>query len=250
MNPDLLHDIRAGHCVRTVYVTAGDAGEGQFYWLGRQQGSEAAYATMLNIADHWSQRIIKLSGTSYATVVSPMDDPKISLVFLNLPDGGLYGDGFSASRGESLAKLESGRIPKVQTVDHESSYTAAQLTETLETLLRTYQPAEIRTQAPDNQSDLYPDHSDHLAVGRVTRQAYERYETDQYENEVTIPIRYYVGYPIHGWEANVSGLDLDQKQAAFLAYAKHDGGVCHSATECSSDGSVYGAYLVRQYQER
>jgi hypothetical protein len=59
MNPDLLHDISAGHCIRTIYITAGDAGSGQLYWLSRQQGSEAAYSSMIGSHDIWIERIIE-----------------------------------------------------------------------------------------------------------------------------------------------------------------------------------------------
>jgi hypothetical protein len=46
--------------------------------------------------------------------------------------------------------------------------------------------------------------------------------------------------------ANVEGADLDQKSAAFFAYAAYDGGACHSQDQCDAL-SNYGAYLRRQY---
>jgi hypothetical protein len=49
MNPDLIHSLRAGDCVRSIYLTAGDSGGGRLYWLGREEGSKAAYAQMLGI---------------------------------------------------------------------------------------------------------------------------------------------------------------------------------------------------------
>lgn len=54
LSPDLLHDIQAGRCVRTVYLTAGDAGRGERYWLGREDGVRAAYAQMAGVADRWT----------------------------------------------------------------------------------------------------------------------------------------------------------------------------------------------------
>src|SRR5262245_7566617 len=36
LSPDILHAIQAGDtCVRTVYLTAGDAGNDESYWSGR-----------------------------------------------------------------------------------------------------------------------------------------------------------------------------------------------------------------------
>lgn len=43
MTPDVLHDLHDGKCVRTVYLTAGDAGGDKYYWLSRELGSEAAF---------------------------------------------------------------------------------------------------------------------------------------------------------------------------------------------------------------
>ena len=44
MNPDIASNIEAGGCVRLVYLTASDAGEGDGYMLGRERGVRAAYA--------------------------------------------------------------------------------------------------------------------------------------------------------------------------------------------------------------
>src|SRR5579862_2763584 len=33
MNPDTQKDINEGHCIRTIYITAGDSGAGSYYWL-------------------------------------------------------------------------------------------------------------------------------------------------------------------------------------------------------------------------
>ncbi|HVO86429.1 MAG TPA: PIG-L family deacetylase [Candidatus Binatia bacterium] len=246
MSPDVLHDIKDGHCVRTVYITAGDAGHDQFYWLGREQGSEAAYSAMLGTDDIWIERIVKLAENQYITVANPRGDANVSLIFMHLPDGNLNGQGFPSSHFQSLAKLESGAITQFQSVDGQSVYTSAQLTDALTMLMHAYQPAEIRTQA-NYVSQKYPDHSDHMAVGRDVKQAYVQYEIQQYENQVTIPLKFYIGYPIHERPANVTGDDLTQKELTFVAYSKFDGGVCQSLQRCLAD-PAYGAYLVRQYQ--
>src|SRR4051812_43618475 len=46
LSPDLVHAVQGGWCVRTVVVTAGDAGRGAAYWQNREQGPKAAYAQM------------------------------------------------------------------------------------------------------------------------------------------------------------------------------------------------------------
>jgi LmbE family N-acetylglucosaminyl deacetylase len=246
MNPDLLHDITAGHCVRTVYVTAGDAGAGRFYWLSREQGSEAAYSNMIGTKDLWIQRIVRLAGNEFVTVDTPRDNAKVSLVFMHLPDGNLKGEGFSASHNESLARLEAKKISLLHAVDGQSVYSSTQLTSALSSLMFVYQPSEIRTQA-NFVSSIYPDHSDHMTVGRYTQLAYTQYEKQQYEGLVTIPLQYYIGYPVHQLAANVSGADLQAKESAFLAYAGFDGNVCRTAQQCRQT-PTYEAYLTRQYK--
>jgi len=115
-------------------------------------------------------------------------------------------------------------------------------------LMSLYQPTSIRTQAIDVGSN-YHDHSDHVSVGNFAKQAYKNYELKQFGDQVKIPIVFYVGYPTHELEANVSGDELAQKQAAFLAYAKYDGSVCSSLEECLQT-PTYGSYLSRQYQNQ
>jgi LmbE family N-acetylglucosaminyl deacetylase len=246
MNPDLIHDIRAGHCIRTIYLTAGDAGSSQLYWLGRERGSENAYSTMLGTKQTWIERQIRVADNQYVTIANPMGNKRISLIFMHLPDGNIKGQGFAASQFQNLAKLESGKIPQIHTVYSGSSYTLPQLTNTLVQLMLTYQPTEIRTQSsiPGHQ---YPDHSDHMAVGRIAESAHQQYEQQQYEGYVKIPVRHYMGYPTHEQPADITGEDLAAKQAAFFAYAQFDKAVCDNAIACANN-PAYGAYLPRQRQ--
>ncbi|MET0779332.1 MAG: PIG-L family deacetylase [Candidatus Saccharimonadales bacterium] len=245
MNPDTLRSIRAGECVRTVYVTSGDAGAGKYYWVGREQGSEAAYSKMLGTDDIWIERLVKLSSGQFVTVANPRANSRVSLVFMHLPDGNLHGEGFGSSQHESLERLEGGHIQTVHAIDHQSTYTADDLTNTLNILIRTYQPSQIRTQA-NLASYMNADHSDHMVVGRFTQQAYNIYLQQQFGGQPLIPLSFYVGYPIRGMQANLAGQDLKDKEDAFFAYAKFDDGVCDSEQMCMY-GTNYGAYLTRQY---
>ncbi|HSX53092.1 MAG TPA: PIG-L family deacetylase [Patescibacteria group bacterium] len=247
INPDTLHSINAGDCVRTVYITAGDAGTGELYWLGRERGSEVAYSQMAHADSIWVQRIVKLADNQFITVANPRGNSKISLIFMHLPDGNVKGQGFQGSHNESLANLEAGKVRIIHAVDGQSSYSSEQLINGLKTLMFTYQPTEIRTQNPVNASTQYPDHSDHMAVGRYVQRTYKEYEKQQYDNNVTIPLHFYIGYPIHQMPVNVFGADLAAKEAAWYAYSKFDGSVCQTIAQCSAN-PAYGAYLPRQYQ--
>ena len=64
LSPDLLHAIQAGRSVRTVFLTAGDAGNDTAYWTGREAGMQAAYAQMCGVANTWTQTDAGIAGTS------------------------------------------------------------------------------------------------------------------------------------------------------------------------------------------
>lgn len=245
MNPDLAHDIAEGHCVRTVYVTAGDAGHGTFYWLDRMRGSEAAYNKLLGSDAIWVERLVSLGKKQVVTIANPRNDAKIALIFMYLPDGNLKGQGFAADHNQSLARLEAGSIPTISSVYGGSIYTSHDIVTDLATLMHVYRPAEIRTQSGIAGS-LFVDHSDHMAVGRFATKAYNQYEQTQFEGKVQLPVTYYRGYSGHELTPNVAGQDLAKKEAAFLAYTRFDGGACRGMIQCVHD-QAYGAYLTRQY---
>jgi LmbE family N-acetylglucosaminyl deacetylase len=248
LSPDLLHDIQSKDCVRTVYLTAGDAGGDKFYWLSRQLGAEAAYSTMLGIKNVWNQQTLILAPGEYVTVATPRDNMQVSLIFMNLPDGNLLGQGFPSYGRQSLMKLHEGAIPDMRTVDGESIYTSDQLVSALALLMDTYQPAEVHTQA-DAVASQFPDHSDHTAAGKFAALATAQYDQQHFGNSVSIPVKRYIGYPVHGFDNNVDGTDLTQKEDAFFAYGQYDGGACHTMVTCSQGTSVYQFYLPRQYQQ-
>lgn len=247
MSPDLLHSIMTGDCVRTIYVTAGDAGIGKLYWLGREQGAEAAYSQMTAENDNiWVERIVRLANNSYVTIATPTTNYKVSLIFMHLPDGNLRGQGFKVDGNESLARLAANRISVMHSVDRQSFYTSDQLTGTLVALMSVYKPAEIRTLA-NYPGYNYPDHSDHITTSFYAKRAYRRYLSQLAANQTVPPIEFYVGYPVRGRPPNVFDPDLQQKEAAFLTYARSDGAVCNSVRDCSTN-PVFKAYLSRQYQ--
>ncbi|HZP55173.1 MAG TPA: PIG-L family deacetylase, partial [Candidatus Saccharimonadales bacterium] len=248
LSPDLIHDIQAEHCIRTIYLTAGDGGNDQFYWLSRQRGSQAAYAEMIGLKNTtWVDRIVKLDNHQFITISNPKGNSKISLIFMHLPDGNLKGQGFSAQNYESLAKLDAHQISTIKSVDSQSFYSSEELISALKSFMHLYQPSEIRTQA-NSQGAVFTDHSDHRAVGRYVNQAYQQYETEQYENKTSIPISFYLSYPGRERPENIFDGDLVSKMEAFATYGKFDGAVCSSVELCTTN-QIYNAYLRREYIE-
>ncbi|MGA2009157.1 MAG: PIG-L family deacetylase [Solirubrobacteraceae bacterium] len=237
MNPDLLHDIRAGRCVRTVFVTAGDHGYGQGYWTARELGAEAAYASMAGVADAWTQSELTISGHPMP-VMTLTADPDVSLIFMRLPDGNLDGSGFAADGNQSLQKLYTGAIAQITAVDGSSSYTKAGLTSVLTSLMEAFGPDRIDTQ--DFVGSFGDgDHSDHHAVAYFVRDAHRAYAT------VTHTLVGYLDYASAGQPADVTGTDFTAKLAAWLAYAAHDPLVCQTAAQCQPTSTW--AWLSAEY---
>jgi L,D-peptidoglycan transpeptidase YkuD (ErfK/YbiS/YcfS/YnhG family)/LmbE family N-acetylglucosaminyl deacetylase len=236
MSPDVIHEIRAGRCVRTVYVTAGDDNLSESYWRGREAGVQAAYAVMAGVRDSWTTSDAGLPGRS-VPVVTLTDAPRVSLEFLRVPDGFPGGAGGSVHGHESLQKLWQRTIAVVHPVDGGAGYTKQGLLDTLTTIMNGLQPDRIFAL-----DDLNPygsgDHSDHTNTAFFTRAAAWRY---------TRPHTYlaFRGYKVNDSPANVSGADLAVKKSAFYEYATHDPNVCASDQACVGRG--YAGYLPRRY---
>lgn len=238
MNPDLQRAITARKCIMSVYLTSGDAGSGTGYSVSRQIGAETAYARMYGLASVWNSGQVHYNGKRI-TQATLQSAPHLKLLFLNLPDGNVHGEGFAAHNDDSLAKLRTAAIASIASIDGTASYTDAELTAVLQTIMQQYHPTEVRTQ---NYSDniLDGDHSDHHAAGHYAAVAFENYMGNA-------TLKSYIGYPGAELSENVVGADLAAKQAAFFAYGGFDGAVCNSIASCNDGSVVYGSYLVRQY---
>ena len=211
LNPDILRDIQAGRCVRTVYTTAGDAGGEN--WPGRELGAEAAYAQMAGVANQWTTSDADVAGhpIRLRTLVAA---PHISLVFLRLPDGLNDGSGSTRFGNQSIQRLRDGALAAIDAIDGSTTYTRAQLTASLAALMAGFTPTTVRTQdylfgAGDN--------SDHVTTGLFVADADPAYSSPH-------TLTFYLGYGTHDRPQNLFGDDLTEKQAAFLAYGQVAGG--------------------------
>lgn len=237
MNPDIQADIQGGRCVRTVYVTAGDAGQPSEYWMGRERGAKAAYSAMYRVENIWRDEQHLLDGRLVA--VSYLQNvPEVSLLFLRLPDGNVDGGGFAASGGESLHRLLSGELGIIHTVtEHKIVYSRGEIIEALAAVMQTDRPEYIRSQSPEGHAE--GDHTDHAAVGTLVAAAAATHRG-------LYTLSAYAGYPNRLLEPNLTPEQFGDKQAVFLAYALHDGAVCQTAEDCAAT-VTYGNYLSRQY---
>lgn len=86
LSPDLLHSIGAHACVKTIYLTADDAGHGVARMRDKEAGARAAYAWLATSQDTWSETI------DDQVARWELSGGLVQIVGLRLPDGG-YGAG-------------------------------------------------------------------------------------------------------------------------------------------------------------
>jgi LmbE family N-acetylglucosaminyl deacetylase len=236
LSPDLIHDIQANRCVRTVFVTAGDAGRDATYWGGRENGAKAAYAQMAGVANTWSTADAGIAGRTIP-VATLVGKPTVSLAFMRLPDGYPGGTGHPDTGWQSLQKLWLDNVSMTSLGSGWSTYTRAGLIDTLAALMSAYQPTEVNTQ--DHAGSFGDgDHSDHHATAYFAQAAEQAYAGSP-------AFVGYHDYKIKDLDPNLAPADITAKQNAFFTYGAYDDGAC-SSLPC--DNYDYPKFLERQYK--
>ncbi len=245
LSPALMHELNSGRCMRTVFLTAGDDGEPQSYWAAREEGVEAAYAEMAGVVDSWTTGTITAAG--HVLVLRTLTaEPRLSVVFMRLPDGGFpFGTGSERYGDQSLMKLWNSAHPcggceseaTITADDDSATYDYAELVASLASLMTGYGPRQVFTQ---NFSTTFfaGEHPDHVATGLFTQAAATQYAGAH-------RLTGYLGYNTESRAANVTGEDLARKSAAFYAYGAHDIETCTSQVTCA--GTEYEVWLALQY---
>ncbi|RLL96552.1 hypothetical protein CFD26_105539 [Aspergillus turcosus] len=231
-SPTLLHEVQSGLSVRTIFLTAGDAGQGADYWTSRQEGSKAAYAQMSGVANSWTQSDAGIPGFDIPMFTLDQN-PGVTLVFLQLPDGNQGGEGFGSG---SLQQLWQGDIDSLTSWGG-SSYTKDDLVNVLRQLGDDLGYSHINTQDFVNGYGD-GDHSDHHTTGYFVNEAFGDCASDA-------SITAYMGYPVTSQPANINAATLGQKKAAFYTYGGYDRNTCHSDQTCS--GRQEELWLQREY---
>jgi LmbE family N-acetylglucosaminyl deacetylase len=235
LSPDLIRSIRGGAQVRTVFVTAGDAGRAAAYWQGRLQGIRAAYAQLAGVPSGWTASGSGLPGVDVEVLAA---QPLVSMVFLKLPDGG-PGNGYRRYGNASLPKLWRGTLAAITAVDGSARYTRGDLVDALGTLMTGFGPDVVRTQ------DFVGrfgdgDHNDHHATAYLSRAASRGYRTAH-------RLVAYQDYATEHRAPDVPADLLAVKRAAFATYSRQDVGVFTRDTPSAGYQPSFAAWLSRQY---
>jgi len=246
MNPGIADDLQAGECVSTVFLTGGDAGAGQDRATARERGVMAAYDDLMGRETTWHEVRVVLGSGVEASVWTPDGDDRVSLTFLDLPDGNTGGQGFAATHHETLPRLLAGDLPELHPVDGAPAVTRTALVSALEEIVTLLEPDHVVTSIPEGapgavDDPTRPDHPDHRAAGAVTREALldVGFDLDR--------VDFLVGYPSYDLPVNLGGDELVDKVLAFRRYAQYDEtSYCADYTSCLHHGRL-GQWLQRHY---
>lgn len=245
MNPDIADTIALGGCVRVVYLTASDRGEGEGYMAGRERGVQAAYAHIAQAPDHWVATTIVVNHYDIAQF-SLAARPRLELWHLRLKDPWL-GPGWGSLTPLSQAEAFDGKTaetlgPKTQT------YTRTTLVKTLADIIRSYQPTTVRY-LDDTISVPYTQlcwrcaghsHPDHIASAKLVQDALRAVSG----NRAAVG---YLDYPSQERAANLGGLEIAGKTRAFQHYAWHDYRYCAGPQGCKEPLGPAALWVQRTY---
>ena len=241
-NPTLLQALDRGWRARSFFFTASDAGAGMSEYVdGRERGIRAAYDVMRGATGPWSDRSVTLRSGLTVTVTRPDGDDRISLSFLRLPDGGLRGGGYAKTGWESLAKLESGELTSIRTLDTGQAVTLDLLSRTIAELVAGYDPTSVISHHPGFADAAGDDHPDHQSVGRIVTAAVDAGLID------ADLAQYAIGYPGARHPANIDPALLGRKLEVFAAYGAHDPVVTRDAVDDYLHVRGFGEWLQREY---
>ncbi|MBD8478254.1 PIG-L family deacetylase [Microbacterium sp. CFBP 8794] len=240
-NPAISDAISAGDCVRTVFLTAGDAGKGQGYTSSRELGILRAYNSMRGVSGLWDTDEIVLDTGMHVTRLTPQNDPRLSVVFVRLPDGNITDGGFASTGHATLSKLLDGTIPTLSPTDGGPDVTLAQLSDSLIELAEAWQPSTVLTHIPRGSAFAPGDHPDHSVTGTLVRDALGSLPA------VAPGIRYLVGYPSEKLPRNLDGEQLDAKIETYRVYTQQDEVIrCADRSACLGTRR-FGEWLQRSY---
>ncbi|WP_251008705.1 PIG-L family deacetylase [Curtobacterium sp. ISL-83] len=235
----LRQHVAAGHTLRSVVLTAGDAGRTSSYWRPREVGLQESYASIAGVASRWSTSTVTVAGRTLR-VDTLETDPRISIVFLQLPDGNMDGSGFWRTRRRSLQRLYDGSLDRIRTVrgaDHPGTFTVEELRTVLAGLVDAFAPTALLTL--DHVGSYGDgDHSDHHTVAYLADEARRGYAGQH-------SFTGHVGYPIAGRPVNLSSEQVEEKSAAFFTYAAFDRETCSTPESCAVRPE--GSWLRREY---
>ena len=230
MEPQLIAALEAGS-LTTVYVTTGDPIKGDRHAQHQFHSTMVAYGLAAG-SSNWDCGYIALAGVPAQHC--RLADRQISMIGLDLPDGGIPGQ-----RRESVLHLVDGTLPTLPIYgpiggDATMETTIASLAE----ILAATQPAEIH--ALDLAATHGRDHSSHLIASSFLLWAAARV---RYAG----PWTWHRGYNVAADPVTFSGPDHDAAYHLVATFEACSDGCAPCGTACKTISVAHTNWLQRQY---
>ncbi|MGP3691544.1 hypothetical protein ACTVZO_44105 [Streptomyces sp. IBSNAI002] len=243
MNPDLMHALRSGAAVVTVYLAAGEAdgrnaprgtpgyhdlpADHAAYAAARIDGVLAAYAYMAtgDRCAPWDRTLLETAAGLTAETATLRAAPHIRLVFLSLAkrDGAGRSMGF-AELWDGSAARKSVLVPAGSLLPAAQTCTGEQVVQALAGFLTAWPPTVLRVMDPfpDSTVDRTTgereprDHPDHAPAAHYALAALDALRGTPEEPRCTVVG--YRGYGNRDWAANLAPADLADKHRVLSVY--------------------------------
>ena len=225
-----------------IILTAGDAGRDETFWRGRETGSLASVRAVLDYPIHQGDpsekdEMMELSGKKLRW----HETGNVHTYFLRLPDGYPNGQGSKTHGGQSLYKMEEGKLPSITTVDENDTYTLSDVENVLQDIFtKEHHKDSIYVHLLDPVGPPDFSHSDHYMAQKLATQALAKMD---FQN---CKILSFEDYRIQNKTPNLSGSPYAQKTTIFAAY---DFAMFKAVGECKLCSSGYLAWLARSYHK-
>lgn len=229
MQPQLVDWLEGGDTLTTVFVTTGDPKLGNRHMLASFESAMVAYAAIAQSTD-WSCGYIDITGLP-AQHCRLAD--RVSLVRLDIPDGGVPGDG-----PLSLQDLVNGQDASLPIIGaYDGTVTAESIIGELGAIVDTVAPDEIHTLELGGTHGY--DHSSHMFTSAFLWWALARRD---YEH----PITWHRGYNVEAEEPTlVDNIATPRRMMGYFEACFDHCGPCGEA--CPQLSAAHETWIERQY---
>lgn len=258
MGDVVVEALRRGDPVLAVLTNAGDAARGNEFWRTREVAALASVraaealagvpattplCNSMYVPGHgWpATRASAVTGTG-AHRVRGCRTPRMTTVFLRLPDGKPGGTGYAVHGFASMKKLADSTIGRLDALDSSASYRGIDdLGATVTGIIREHQrlglTMHIHTADPDMLANPI-DHSDHRVTGQLAIEA---------ARALRVPVTLYSGYSNVRRADNLTPEAAAWKSYCFVAYDRAMMTTHGSWSAYAENAWAHAQYLSRTY---
>jgi len=257
MGDVVVEALRRGDPVLAVLTNAGDAARGNEFWRTREVAALASVraaealagvpattplCNSMHVPGHeWPAARASLVAAATHRVRG-CRTPRMTTVFLRLPDGKPSGAGYAEHRFASMKRLADSTIGRLDALDSSTSYRGIDdLGATVTAIIREHQrlglTMHIHTSDPDVLANPI-DHSDHRVTGQLAIEA---------ARALRVPVTLYSGYSNVRRADNLPPEAAAWKSYCFVAYDRAMMTTHGSWSAYAENAWAHAQYLSRTY---